>query len=494
MQTNDTSANTAVNPPAENGAVDHKLVDNSSNNTSAKTVPTINSGSSGPIPPSGVSGNTSKKLFIGFFGALALILLVSIGVLAYTILSPKPEKILLDALTKSAEASSFEARFKTGDGNFVADSVYHKDKNMYSKLSVTIKNIENQKGSDLSAVGVFNDKKVYVQGSYTKLDETVAMVKSTMIPNVESLETYKLILPVLKNEKWLVINIPEASGTASVPPASSASDKQMEAVVKKFGEALVIHRFDKNYKKGYEVYTRISLGFDKKKLITAINSFKDTDLDVKVSQINAVVKYVEASDNWDSDLIDVLIDRDSYIREATIRAPEVSPKTLEELINEGSKDNQELSYLKGFTSQIEGVMKSKTGGKLTDIGTIEMDSYNKAVEVAVPTNVVTMEEVSSAFSKELLPILGLFMGGGGSSLPQNLPQTQKPVNNSVNTGYQQNAQYVYPTIEPGKPGSKEWEEEFWKNWNEMGAKNDEMQKQVEESQKKFCEENPNLCQ
>ena len=53
--------------------------------------------------------------------------------------------------------------------------------------------------------------------------------------------------------------------------------------------------------------------------------------------------------------------------------------------------------------------------------------------------------------------------------------------------------YVYPTIVPGAPGSKEWDEEFWKKWNENSAKNDAMQKEVEESQKKFCEENPNLC-
>lgn len=51
----------------------------------------------------------------------------------------------------------------------------------------------------------------------------------------------------------------------------------------------------------------------------------------------------------------------------------------------------------------------------------------------------------------------------------------------------------FPTIVPGEPGSKEWDEAFKKRWDEMGKHNAEMQKKVEDSQKAFCEKNPNLC-
>ncbi|GEM_PF-6022231 len=51
----------------------------------------------------------------------------------------------------------------------------------------------------------------------------------------------------------------------------------------------------------------------------------------------------------------------------------------------------------------------------------------------------------------------------------------------------------FPTIIPGRPGSKEWEEEFWRKWDEMGKHNAEMQKKVEDSQKAFCEKNASLC-
>jgi hypothetical protein len=51
----------------------------------------------------------------------------------------------------------------------------------------------------------------------------------------------------------------------------------------------------------------------------------------------------------------------------------------------------------------------------------------------------------------------------------------------------------YPTIVPGQPGSKEWEEQFQKNWNDMQKKIDENQKNVEESQRQFCIDHPTLC-
>lgn len=52
---------------------------------------------------------------------------------------------------------------------------------------------------------------------------------------------------------------------------------------------------------------------------------------------------------------------------------------------------------------------------------------------------------------------------------------------------------TYPTIAPGEPGSKEWNDAFWKKWNEMSQQNSDLQKTVEEAQKQFCQENPTLC-
>lgn len=51
----------------------------------------------------------------------------------------------------------------------------------------------------------------------------------------------------------------------------------------------------------------------------------------------------------------------------------------------------------------------------------------------------------------------------------------------------------FPTIKPGDPGSKEWSEEFWKKFEEMGRQNAASQKAVEEAQRQFCAQNPDLC-
>lgn len=73
-----------------------------------------------------------------------------------------------------------------------------------------------------------------------------------------------------------------------------------------------------------------------------------------------------------------------------------------------------------------------------------------------------------------------------------------PIPTKVSVIPTQNVHYVYPTtvyptVAPGAPGSKEWNDAFWKRWEEMGQHNSEMQHQVEEAQKTFCENNPSIC-
>lgn len=50
--------------------------------------------------------------------------------------------------------------------------------------------------------------------------------------------------------------------------------------------------------------------------------------------------------------------------------------------------------------------------------------------------------------------------------------------------------YTYPTKTDAQ---KAWDEEFQRKWDEMSKYNEQKNKEVQEAQKKFCEENPNLC-
>ena len=83
--------------------------------------------------------------------------------------------------------------------------------------------------------------------------------------------------------------------------------------------------------------------------------------------------------------------------------------------------------------------------------------------------------------------------------------TQKPINgnsvvpqsgaggtSSTNESYQYPT-WIFPTVAPGQPGSKEWEAEFQRKWDEMTKQNQYMQQQVQQSQQQFCQQNPTLC-
>lgn len=53
--------------------------------------------------------------------------------------------------------------------------------------------------------------------------------------------------------------------------------------------------------------------------------------------------------------------------------------------------------------------------------------------------------------------------------------------------------WIFPTVATGQPGSKEWEAEFQRKWDEMTKQNQQMQQQVQQSQQQFCQQNPTLC-
>ncbi|MDO8498129.1 MAG: hypothetical protein Q7S61_06330 [bacterium] len=72
------------------------------------------------------------------------------------------------------------------------------------------------------------------------------------------------------------------------------------------------------------------------------------------------------------------------------------------------------------------------------------------------------------------------------------PQSGAEGTSSTNESYQYPT-WIFPTVAPGQPGSKEWNEQFWKQWNDMTKQNQQMQQQVQQSQQQFCQQNPTLC-
>ena len=77
-----------------------------------------------------------------------------------------------------------------------------------------------------------------------------------------------------------------------------------------------------------------------------------------------------------------------------------------------------------------------------------------------------------------------------------ITQTQNFTNqNAQDYRYEYKENIVYPTYSyPTKTDSqKAWDEEFQRKWDEMRKYNEMKNKEVQDAQKKFCEENPDLC-
>lgn len=79
------------------------------------------------------------------------------------------------------------------------------------------------------------------------------------------------------------------------------------------------------------------------------------------------------------------------------------------------------------------------------------------------------------------------------SSPTSTPVPQQPQRSYTFPSYPTPIPFQFPTAVPGQPGSKEWEADFQKKWDEMTKQNAAMQKQVEDAQKAFCDKNPSLC-
>lgn len=108
--------------------------------------------------------------------------------------------------------------------------------------------------------------------------------------------------------------------------------------------------------------------------------------------------------------------------------------------------------------------------------------------------------------------------------------TEEPTPTDIPTQKQQTNYYYYtyptskpyPTAIPGRPGSKEWEDEFWRKWDEMSSskpststysfptpipgapgskewnenfnsKSQQMQQDFENMKKEICTKSPSLC-
>jgi hypothetical protein len=340
-----------------------------------------------------------------YFGLIIILALVVVGVLGYfgyKFYSYRPAMAISQAFDKSMAAESLVAEFRTPGDNFLARFNYHKDNLSELKLEFS------PTGEELEVYMVGDKRDIYLQMSYSGLDKLIDQLYQTN-PYITSLNTYKLILPALQGEEWIHVLIPTKSSNLDNSQTPTPIP-EYEELKSKFLQSLSFREYQRNYKMSGVVYERISIGIKKDKLIDFLESIKDTDLDIKLSDINSAITFVKSVDNWDSDLAEILIEKKTgLLRKIVFKLPEIPDGAIEKVIDD-SKPDSNVSKLRNFSQSIENFISQSPKGELNEIGTLTFDSYDDASDISRPINVIESEVLLEAASQELMPLLYGSMG------------------------------------------------------------------------------------
>ncbi len=248
---------------------------------------------------------------------------------------------------------------------------------------------------------VYDKTNLFLSSFYSQLNPLLVKAKN-LAPDIEKYKTYQLILPILRNEKWLHIAIPEGLSDEE-SSFSLAEQKDNEKIASSFGDAVIYRKLDQNFQQDGKVFSRITIGLNKEKLLKALNDVKDSTRNtMKLSDFNKLVGFAKAVDSWNSDWIEILVQKDDgMLRQIALNFPGLS--------------KAELTKLGEFVSPESASSDVQDVPKLDHFFVIKFDNYNTAPEVAKITNFVEVDPIVEAAKVELLPLLGKYLqafGGG----------------------------------------------------------------------------------
>jgi len=279
---------------------------------------------------------------------------------------------------------------------------YQKAPYLFSRGQAKITNINSEMDHNLSILAIFNSTDSYLQAMYSKIDSLESQL-NLIYPEIQSLETYQLILPVIKGQKWVHLTVnPEQPSQEGV----QISEEKQKEINQKFIDSIIVRSHETNYKFGDNLYQRIVLGFDEQKLIDFVESFKSLDLEIKLAQINSLIKIIQSADNWNDDTIEILIEKDTgNLYSLSLSLPKFPEDSLEQTIEENLQSENSISTLTElFSNKLKDIVKPENTGKLIYIGRVEITNYNQAPSAQIPSPLVEQNEIKSAIEHEL-PLL-----------------------------------------------------------------------------------------
>jgi len=456
--------------------------------TSSTNTPDLPPTVKPPVNPDNDLVPSSANPLKLILGILLVLILVAGGFYYYAFILNSPQKVLAKSYEKLKAVNSLSliASFTGTDSNLVMD--YHEGQTQLSRVKFSLKNIDNDAKQNITIEGLFNQNDIYTNFTYSQLDSLIAQVPPAF--NLQAMQTFKLINPVIHGTSWLHIDmsslneLAKSSSSSSAAATSKISDQDIKELEQVLTDSLIIKQKGSFFSLPGVTKQQYSIGFKKAKLLELVDKIKDLPIDTKLSDINSVKKVIESTDNWDADLIDLTLNSQGYPEKMVISMPPISMEALKETVDSTVKDNSQISsLLSGQLDQLNSLFNAKQSDSINEIATIEFSQFNSVPVINKPTNIVEAQEVLKQAQIELLPLFGSMLIGTDSSLVQ--PTTTLQLKSDTVR------KVVTPA--PGEPGSAEWQADFDKKWSEMSAKNAASQKQVEDAQKKFCQDNPSLC-
>lgn len=339
------------------------------------------------------------------YGVLGIVALA--WVLYATVL--KPYLVVGKSMASLAKYDSAQAKYQTEDGKFVVVADVAGEGKPF-KLEAKMENLGGEERSDLTLTGVFSEQEMYTQANYSE-PKVIDQLLMGMYPAIVRTQTYKLAAPLWKGEKWLHVSFPKSEDSPEVDLEWDQADPETKKLMSDLVLAIKPGKIEKNYGFEGDVYTKVSYGFRKERLIKAINDLKDTKIDMKVSQINSLVEIVESSDDWDRDLLTFLIDKKGDLRVVLLQLPQIDEEVLDEGIAEGASEDQT-----GMAVGAMGMFKKmiwKGEGEMVSLGSVRLGQFDQVKAPEIPTQLVEGTVLWEMATKELGPIIAQMMMASG---------------------------------------------------------------------------------
>lgn len=343
---------------------------------------------------------------------LIFILIIGVsasGVMVFNYFFNNPEKIISQGIINFGKANSFTVSLSlipdSNSGQFTATADYQKDFVKKGQIKAEILKIEGNPNKNITLSAVFDKKDVYINANISFIEEIEKNINTSM-PQLTGLRSYQIVKPVVRGEKYLHFKIPATSDVTETNKKNiwDISDGDRKILEQKFVKSLQIRKTEDNYTEDGEKYKRIVLGLKKKELIEFVEYFKKPDVEIKVSDINPLIKLINSSNGWDNDLVELLIGKGNYIHSLSVSLPRISDEALKDSISV-KPENGKKGLIEGFIPNNFGDLLGKSSDNLQHLGKATFTNYNSVIEAQVPVNYIEYDQIAEIIQQEIGPVI-----------------------------------------------------------------------------------------